>query len=133
VFDDEGELVGLFDGLIGNASRIDPAQAAQEYGRLLGQGEHVQAAYLLVRDAFLFTDRRLILVDKQGVTGRKIEYHSIPYRSITHFSVETAGTFDLDAELKIYLSGMPVPIQKQFGRGVDVYEVQALLTAYVVR
>lgn len=125
--------MGLFDGLMGNASRVDPAQAAQEYGRLLSPGEQVHAAYLLIRDAFLFTDRRLILVDKQGITGRKIEYHTIPYRSVTHFSVETAGTFDLDAELKIYLSGSPMPIQKQFGKGVDVYEVQALLSAYVAR
>ena len=125
--------MGLFDGLMGNATRVDPAQAAQEYGRLLSPGEQVQAAYLLIRDAFLFTDRRLILVDKQGMTGRKIEYHTIPYRSITHFSVETAGTFDLDAELKIYLSGSPMPIQKQFGKGVDVYEVQALLSHYVAR
>jgi hypothetical protein len=125
--------VGLLDGIIGNASRIDPAAAAQEYSRLLGQGEQVQAAYQLVRDAFLFTDRRLILVDKQGMTGRKVEYHTVPYRSITHFSVETAGTFDLDAELKIWLSGSPTPISKQFGKGADVYEVQALLSNYVAR
>jgi hypothetical protein len=125
--------MGILNGIIGNASRMDPAAAAREYGRLLGQGEQVHAAYQLVRDAFLFTDRRLIMVDKQGVTGRKVEYHTVPYRAITHFSVETAGTFDLDAELKIWLSGSPVPIQKQFGKGVDVYEVQALLSYYVAR
>ncbi len=125
--------MGLLDGMMGNASRIDPATAMQEYGRLLGQGEQVHAAYQLVRDAFVFTDRRLILVDKQGMTGRKVEYHTVPYRSITHFSVETAGTFDLDAELKIWLSGSPAPISKQFGKGVDVYEVQALLSHYVAR
>jgi Bacterial PH domain len=125
--------MGLLDGIIGNASRIDPRKAADEYGRLLGQGEQVHAAYVLVRDAILFTDRRLILVDKQGVTGRKVEYHTIPYRSITHFAVETAGTFDLDAELKIWLSGSAAPITKQFGKGVDVYEVQALLTQFVAR
>jgi hypothetical protein len=123
--------VGILDGIIGNASRVDPAAAAREYGRLLGQGEQVHAAYQLVRDAILFTDRRLILVDKQGMTGRKVEYHTVPYRSITHFSVETAGTFDLDAELKIWLSGSSTPIAKQFGKGVDVYEVQALLSHYV--
>lgn len=125
--------MGILDGIIGNASRIDPAAAGREYGRLLGHGEQVHAAYQLVRDAFLFTDRRLILVDKQGMTGRKVEYHSVPYRSVTHFSVETAGTFDLDAELKIWLSGSPTPIVKQFGKGVDVYEVQALLSAFVTR
>jgi hypothetical protein len=125
--------MSFLNGIIGNASRVDPAAAAHEYGRLLGQGEQVFAAYMLVRDAFLFTDRRLILIDKQGVTGRKIEYHTLPYRSITHFSVETAGTFDLDAELKIWLSGSPTPICKQFGKGVDVYEVQALMSHYVAR
>jgi hypothetical protein len=57
----------------------------------------------------------------------------VPYQSITHFSVETAGTFDLDAELKIWLSGSAEPIAKQFGKGVDVYEVQALLSAFVTR
>lgn len=125
--------MSFLGGIMGNASRLDPGAAAREYGRLLGQGEQVHAAYLLVRDAFLFTDRRLILVDKQGVTGRKVEYHTVPYRSITHFSVETAGTFDLDAELKIWLSGADAPIAKQFGKGVDVYEVQALLSHYVAR
>jgi hypothetical protein len=125
--------MGMLDGMLGNASRIDPRKAAQEFGKLLSQGEQVHAAYQLIRDSFLFTDRRLILVDKQGMTGKKVEYHSLPYKSITHFSVETAGTFDLDAELKIWLSGMSVPIQKRFGKGVDVYEVQALLSAFVAR
>ena len=125
--------MSFLGGIIGNASRMDPVAAANEYRRLLGNGEQVHAAYLLVRDAFLFTDRRLILIDKQGLTGRKIEYHTLPYRSITHFSVETAGTFDLDAELKIWLSGSPQPISKQFGKGVDVYEVQALLSHHVAR
>ncbi|GAB2678279.1 PH domain-containing protein [Saccharopolyspora gloriosae] len=122
--------MALFGGMMGNASSIDPRAAAKEFGRLLAQGEVVHAAYQLIRDSFIFTDRRLILVDKQGMTGRKIEYHSIPYRSITHFSVETAGTFDLDAELKIWLSGAVEPIVKQFGKGVDVYEVQALMSTY---
>ena len=97
--------MGFLDGITGNASRVDPGGVAQEYGRLLAQGEQVHAAYQLVRDVFIFTDRRLILVDKQGVTGRKVQYHSMPYKSITHFSVETAGTFDLDAELTIWISG----------------------------
>ncbi|WP_054816560.1 PH domain-containing protein [Nocardia arizonensis] len=123
--------MGLIDGLMGNAGRIDPAQAQQEYVRLLGNGEQVYAAYLLVRDAMLFTNRRLILVDKQGLSGRKVSYHSIPYRSITHFSVETAGTFDLDAELMIWLSGSDTPLQKRFNRQVDIYEVQGILSHYV--
>jgi hypothetical protein len=118
--------------LFGNAHKVDPAAAQQEFAKLFGNGEQVHAAYQLIRDTFMFTDRRLILIDKQGITGKKTEYHSIPYKSITHFAVETAGNFDLDAELKIWLSGNPLPIQKTFTKGVDIYEVQALLTQYVV-
>ncbi|PVE11729.1 PH domain-containing protein [Streptomyces scopuliridis] len=119
--------------LFGNAHTVDPTAAQQDYARLLGQGEQVRAAYTLIRDTMLFTDRRLILVDKQGITGKKVEYHSIPYKSITHFAVETAGTFDLDAELKIWISSNPAPIQKTFTKGVDIYEVQAILTQFVAR
>ncbi|NGN68388.1 PH domain-containing protein [Streptomyces sp. A7024] len=119
--------------LFGNAHAIDPATAQQDYARLLGHGEQVHAAYLLIRDTMLFTDRRLVLIDKQGLTGKKVEYHSVPYKSITHFAVETAGHFDLDAELKIWLSGTHEPLQKTFTKGVDIYEVQAILTQFVAR
>jgi len=54
-----------------------------------------------VRDGFLFTNRRLILVDKQGLIGKKVEYQSTPFKNVIRFAVETAGTFDLDAELKL--------------------------------
>ena len=96
--------MGLFDGMLGNASKIDASKIQQEFARILAPGEHVEHAYQLIRDYFVFTDKRLVLVDKQGLTGAKVEYHSIPYKSITHFSVETGGTFDLDAELKIWIS-----------------------------
>ena len=84
--------MGLLDGLMGNASEIDPAQIEGDFARVLATGERIEKAYQLVRDLFVFTNKRLILVDKQGLTGNKVEYHSLPYRSITHFSVETAAT-----------------------------------------
>jgi hypothetical protein len=125
--------MGLLDGMLGNASEIDPAKIQKEFGQILAPGEQVERAYQLIRDYFIFTDKRLVLVDKQGLTGSKVEYHSIPYKSVTHFSVETAGTFDLEAELKIWISGAPVPIQKQFNKKLNVYEVQAVLASYVLK
>ena len=53
------------------------------------------------------------------MTGKKVEYHSIPYKNITHFSIETAGHFDLDAELKIWISGNALPLQKQFNKSLN--------------
>jgi hypothetical protein len=125
--------MGLLDGVMGNASKIDPAKIQAEFARILVPGEKVEHAYQLIRDYFVFTDRRFVLVDKQGITGSKIEYHSIPYRSITHFSIETAGTFDLDAELKIWISSTANPIQKQFNKKLSIYEVQSVLASYVLR
>ena len=125
--------MGLLDGLLGNASEVDATEMQEEFARVLATGERIDKAYVLVRDAMLFTDRRLILVDKQGATGRKVEYHSLPYRAITHFSVETAGHFDLDADLKIWVSGRAEPFTQQFKRGLSIYAVQAVLAGYVCR
>lgn len=125
--------MGLIDGIMGNASKIDAAKIQQEFNKILATGEQVEHAYQLIRDYFVFTNKRLVLVDKQGLTGSKMEYHSIPYRSITHFSVETGGHFDLDAELKIWVSGVTAPIQKQFNKKLSIYEVQSVLAGYVLR
>lgn len=125
--------MGLLDGLIGNASKVDAMKIQTEFSQILAPGEVVEHAYQLIRDYFVFTNKRFVLVDKQGLTGSKVEYHSIPYRSITHFSIETGGTFDLDAELKIWITGTPAPIQKQFNKKLSIYEVQAVLASYVLK
>ncbi|MFD2045304.1 PH domain-containing protein [Ornithinibacillus salinisoli] len=123
--------MGLFDGMMGNASEVDTKTAEKELKELLSNSENVEHAYKLIRDLFVFTNKRLILVDKQGVTGKKVEYHSIPYKNITHFSIETAGTFDLDAELKIWVSGNSTPIEKTFNKQLNIYKVQSVLADYV--
>lgn len=123
--------MGLLSGLLGNASQADIADTEEALARILADGERVEQAFRLVRDMLIFTDRRLILVDRQGVTGRKTEYHSIPYRAITQFSVESAGALDLEAELKVWVSSLPEPIRKQFTRGSSIYDVQKALAAHV--
>ena len=125
--------MGLLSGLLGNASEVDAPKMQAEFAEILAPGEAVEKAYVVIRDAMLFTNRRLILMDKQGVTGSKIEYHSLPYRSISHFSVETAGHFDLDAELKIWVSGRAEPFRTTFKKGLSIYAVQAVLAGYVCR
>jgi hypothetical protein len=124
--------MGIMSGITGNAGVLGLGQAHDEFARLLGPGEQFYAAFEFVRDVMLFTNGRLILVDKQGVTGHKVEYHSIPYRSITHFSVQTAGHLDTDAELFIWVGDAKDPIEKQFNRSVDIYQVQGILSAFVV-
>ena len=125
--------MGLLDGLMGNASEVDAGQVQAEFAQILAPNERVERAYVLIRDYFVFTDKRLVFVDKQGLTGSKVAYHSIPYRSITHFAIETAGAFDLDAELKIWISGQPAPFQRQFNKKLSIYVVQSVLASYVLK
>jgi len=123
----------MFQGLFGNASEVDVKSLQKDLEAMLVPGEALVKAFRVIRDLFIFTDKRLILIDKQGLTGKKAEYHSIPYRSISHFSVETAGTFDMDAEMKIYILGNPVPIEREFKRGTDIVGVQKTLAQFIVR
>ncbi|AOZ91827.1 PH domain-containing protein [Paenibacillus crassostreae] len=125
--------MGFLDGLMGNASQVNLAEVQKEYAQILAPQERIEKAYKLVRDMFIFTDKRLILIDKQGLTGKKMEYHSIPYKSISHYSIETAGHFDLDAELKIFISSSTVPIVKTFNKNVSIYEVQSVLSLYILK
>ncbi|MDF2572274.1 MAG: yjqA [Sporomusa sp.] len=125
--------MGLLDSLLGNASEVNISEIQSEYDQILAVNERIEKAYRLTRDMYIFTDKRLILVDKQGMTGKKVEYHSIPYRSITHFSIETAGNFDLDAELKIWVSGSPTPIERKFNKSLNIYQLQSVLAQYVLK
>jgi hypothetical protein len=125
--------MGLLDGLLGNASEVNIKEIEKEYSNVLAENEVIERAYKLIRDMFIFTNKRLILVDKQGMTGKKTEYHSIPYKNITHFSIETAGHFDLDAELKIWVSGTAAPIAKQFNKSLNIYALQSILATYVLK
>lgn len=126
--------MGLFSAILGNAGAVNTDELNKNYAILLTEGEEIELGFKLIRDVFIFTTKRLILVDKQGLTGSKTEYKSISYKSITRFSIETAGTFELDAELKIWVSSELQPsIKKQFNKSVNVYEVQKLLAHYVLK
>ncbi|HEY3389943.1 MAG TPA: PH domain-containing protein [Prolixibacteraceae bacterium] len=123
----------MFQGLFGNASEVEVKSIQNDLNAILVGGEMIVRAFRIIRDLFIFTDKRLILINKQGLTGKKAEYHSIPYKSISHFSVETAGTFDMDAEMKIYISGNMNPIEREFKRGADIKGVQKTLAEFILK
>ena len=130
----EEELpMGLFSGILGNASNTSSESVERDLEKIMLDDEKVEHAYKLIRDLIVFTNRRLILVDKQGVTGKKTEYHSIPYKSITQYSIETAGHFDLDAELKIWVSSMEEPITKEFKGDDSILSIQKALVTFTTK
>ncbi|WP_376095150.1 PH domain-containing protein [Roseomonas sp. CCTCC AB2023176] len=124
--------MGLFNAILGNASTVEAEKVSEEFAPLLIPGEVVTGAYRLVRDMFVFTTKRLMVVDRQGVTGRKTEYLSIPYADVSRFSVETAGHFDLESDIKIWLRGHAEPMRFTVPRGGAILEVQRLLAAGVL-
>lgn len=123
--------MGIFDHIMGNASEVSAEEIQREFKEVLFEGEEPQAAFKIFRDKWVFTNKRLIMQDVQGITGSKKEYHSVPYKSIYHFSVESAGTFDADCELKIWIAGSSSPLQKELRKGVDVLGLQRVLAYYV--
>ncbi len=125
--------MGFLSAVFGNASEVSAEDVLEKYALLLTAGEEIIKVCKLFRDVYIFTDKRLILIDKQGVSGKKTEYLTIPYRSISRFSVETAGHFDLDAELKIWISSAAEPaVVKTFSKSVNIYEIQRILAKYVL-
>ena len=126
--------MGLFSSLFGNAGVANPDELSKEYFNLLTEGESIEIGFKLIRDTFIFTNKRLILINKQGLTGKKVEYLSIVYKSISRFSVESSGHFDLEAELKIWISGEQTPsITKTFSRQVNIYDLQKVLAQHVLK
>lgn len=126
--------MGLLSGLMGNASQKNVDKVERDLEDILVPGEQVTLAFSLIRDLIVFTEFHLILVDKQGVTGKKTSYKSLPYRSISRFSVETSGHFDLDAELKIWVSSAVEPSEVlQFKSDSSVIEIQQALASAVFK
>jgi hypothetical protein len=124
--------LGLFNAILGNVSRVDEAKLEAEFAPVLAPEESVAGAWRLVRDMLVFTNRRIILLDRQGMTGRKVQYLSIPFREVARFSVETAGTFDLEAELKVWPRGAAEPIAFQFPRGSQILDAHRILATRVL-
>ena len=123
--------MGLLSGLIGLTSDVDVDQIRSDLEPLLVSDETIVLAFQVVRDVLVFTDLRLIIIDKQGMTGRKRHIQSIPYRSITMFSIETAGHFDVDSEMTLWISGQP-PIQRELSRRANIAGIQRALAEGVL-
>lgn len=125
--------MGIFNAILGNASEVNIDNISKEFQPFLIEGETIEKAYKLIRDMFIFTNKRLILVEKQLV-GTKVDYLTIPYSAIKKFSKESAGILDLDAELKIWINYESAPIVKHFGKGGNnINEVYKLLSTHVLK
>lgn len=123
------DIIIVNTNIHGNEKAIDPIRF------MLAPDERVIVAYQGIRDMLIITNKKFMTVNKQGVSGKKVEYRVIPLTKISAFAIETAGTFDLDAELKIWASGIgyvEVKFAKLLVRDGAMRNIAAILNANIL-
>ena len=98
---------------------------------ILVSGEEIVNCFQSIRDGVVFTNKRIITINIQGITGKKKDFTSLPFSKIQAFSVETAGAFDLDSELELWFSGMG-RIKLEFIGATDVAYLCKMITEKVL-
>lgn len=104
---------------------------AEKVKQLLLDGEEIIDSYKSMRDGVVFTNKRIIAVNVQGITGSKKDYTSLPYKNIVAYSVETSGTFDLDSELELYFSALG-KVKFEFGGNTELLEISKYISKHVL-
>jgi hypothetical protein len=114
--------------------KLDPIPVAQildPINKFLIDGETVLSAFKMVRDQLVFTNKRIIAANVQGLVGKKIDYTSIPYSKIQTFSVETAGLLDRDCELEVYISAIG-KVRFEIRGEFDIVTFNKIISKYVL-
>ena len=118
-------------GFFARLKKVDNDSFGKIINDFLIDDEIVVGAYKSIRDGVVFTNKRIIAINVQGITGKKQDYTSIPYSKISTFSLETAGVFDLDAELELYMSGVG-KVKFEFTGSTDVKEICKYISNFVL-
>ena len=124
-------MIDFANGSVFKLKQCDPQEIAPAVAPLLIQDEHGVAAFKAMRDFVVFTNKRLIAVNVQGMSGKKRDFTSLPYAKIQAFSIETAGTFDLDAELDLWFSGLG-KVRLEFKGNADIRQLGQMIATYTL-
>ena len=124
-------MIDFTNGALVKLSPVDPGEVGDGVADLLVPGESILQAFRGIRDYVVFTDKRLITVNVQGITGKKKDFTSLPYSKVQAFSVETAGTLDLDAVLDLWFSSLG-RVRLEFKGRADIRQLGQLIAAHVL-
>lgn len=114
-----------------NLKEIDVSKVRSEVLDFFVVGEEVVAAFETIRDQVVFTNKRIFVVNVQGITGKKRAYISYPYSKIQYFGVETAGVLDIDSELLLaFNDGRSLSFD--FKTSVDIISISNIISSYVL-
>lgn len=102
----------------------------QDIVQMLTPGEECYAAFKTVRDIAAFTNKRLIVRDAQGITGKKVEIYSLPWKAVDMWSSENAGHLDLNAEIELWTRAGHIKVNLR--KGADVRRIDGLIASCVL-
>ncbi len=125
-------MIDFQNGSVFKLKPIANSAGAELVGALLIRDEQVVMSFQAIRDTVVFTNKRIIAVNVQGLTGKKKDFTSLPYAKIQAFSVETAGTFDLDSELELWFSGLG-KVKLEFIGNVDIKTICQFIGEFVLK
>ena len=123
-------MIDFKNGSIIKLSKTAP-DAAKDVLPLLIPGEDVVGVYKAIRDYVVFTNKRIISVNVQGMTGKKKDYTTLPYSKVQVFSIETAGVLDMDSELELWFSGLGL-VKFDFTGSSDVVKIGQLISSAIL-
>ena len=123
-------MIDFKNGLF-KLSPIPANEMLEAINKFLIDGESVLSVFKTVRDQLVFTNKRIVCANVQGITGKKVDYTSIPYSKIQTFSVETAGLFYRDCELEIYISSIG-KIRFEIKGEFDLVAFNKVISQYVL-
>ena len=125
-------MIDFSNASVFKLKKTDASKFDSEMRDILIEDEKIIGCYKDIRDHVVFTNKRVIAVNVQGITGKKKDFTSLPYSKITAYSVETAGTFDLDSELDLYYSGVG-RVRFEFKGSSDILEIGRIISKYALR
>lgn len=124
-------MIDFKNGTFVKLRPVDDAAYLNLLAPMFVNGETVIATFKGIRDGVVFTNKRIIAINVQGLTGTKKDFSSLPYSKIQAFSVETAGVFDLDSELEIWFSGLG-KVKFEFVSRANVSEICKMISERVL-
>ena len=119
------------DANIMNLKEISLQSVRPEVPTLLVNGENMVMAFQTVRDQVIFTDKRIFVVNVQGITGKRTSYFSYPYSKVQYFGIETAGVLDIDSEL-VFAFSNGAKLQFDFKSKVDIRKISMMVSNYIL-
>ena len=124
-------MVDFKNGLIQKLAQTDNSKYSDKLNPMLVSGEEIVFSFKSIRDGVVFTNKRIFTINVQGLTGKKIDYSSLPYSKIQAFSVETAGLGDLDTELELWFSGLG-KVKLEFSSNVDIIKISKMISDLIL-